>query len=688
MMPSQHENPFNITKAVDFSDQQIHDYWIDIPESGGFQQLLKPTSPMPMFILGGKGSGKTHLMRYYSYPLQKIRHGDGVPTGLREDGYVGIYLRCGGLNSGRFKEKRQPDEAWEAVFAYYMDLWLSQFVVGTALDAFAGSAELDAQQGKICRAILELFNSWDRETPTSLKALLEELGALQKLVDGAVNNCAISGELPVKICATRGRLVFGIPRILVESFSALRDCVFVYLIDEFENLSESQQKYVNTLIREKEIPCSFKVGGRMYGIRTHRTYSADEENKEGSEFETVRLDALLRASKKYDLFARRLIVRRLSEVGYVTGDDKAQEVMVRSIDKWFATFPQERFAQGETAFVLDKYPNGERPYFQSLRRTLEKGWDQGLAPGVSTAGDIHGVLASLACPDYPLLEKVNLFLFYKEWSNRNNLRDAAEGIARDCQQFLRIKVDRKARYSRALEHFKVDLVAQLLRECGQKQRYIGLETFIDMSVGLPRNLVNLLKIVFAWATYNGETPFVNREAPISIESQQAGVTEAADWFFGDARVLGANGRLVESAIKRLGTLFRTVRFSDKPSECSCTSFSCDLSRVSEETRRLLDVAQKWSLLIAVSDRRDRGSERIDEQFRLNPMLAPRWDLAVYRRGVLGLMPEECNAIFEEAKEGDFRRMLQAREARLNAPSFGVKGIDESQAGLFAILEND
>src|SRR5205823_11928323 len=177
---------------------------------------------------------------------------------------------------------------------------------------------------------------------------------------------------------------------------------------------------------------------------------------------------------------------------------------------------------------------GERPYFQSLRRKLEKGRDQGLAPGVTTAGDIDAVLVPLACHNYPLLEKVNIFLLYKEWSDRNNLRDAAEGIARDCQQYLNAKVDRKARYSRALEHFKVDLVAQMLRECGQKQRYIGIETFIDMSVGLPRNLLILLKSVFAWAVYRGETPFIHRESPISIESQQAGVAEAADWFFGDA----------------------------------------------------------------------------------------------------------------------------------------------------------
>ena len=687
-MENQHDNPFNITKAVDFSDQEINDYWIDIPESGGFQQLMKPTSAMPMFILGGKGSGKTHLMRYYSYPLQKIRHKGGMAAGLADDGYVGIYLRCGGLNSGRFKEKRQAGEAWESVFAYYMDLWLSQLVVSTAIDACAGSDELASRQKEVCRDIIGLFNSWDHAAPASLEALLESLRHLQKQVDVAVNNCAISGELRVKICATRGILVFGIPRILVGRFPSLGKCVFTYLIDEFENLSEPQQKYVNTLIREKELPCSFKVGARLYGIKTHRTYSADEENKEGSEFETIRLDALLRASNKYDLFAKRLIVRRLSEHGYVTGDTKAQEAMVKSIGEWFATIPQERFAQGETAFVVEKYAGRERPYFDSLRQKLKKGSHLGLTKGVSSLADIDAILKTLACPDYPLLEKVNAFLFYKEWSEGMDLREAAAGIARDCQEYSHAKVNRRHRHSRALEHFKVDLIAQLLRECDQKQRYVGIKTFIAMSVGLPRNLLILLKSVFAWAVYNGEKPFIDRHAPITVDSQQTGVAEAANWFFGDARTMGADGRFVEAGIKNLGTLFRTLRFTDKFSECSCTSFSCDLSRVSDETRRILDIAQNWSLIIAVSDRRDWGSDRIDEQFQLNPMLAPRWDLAVYRRGVLALTTEECDAIFDNSKQAEFARILQSRENRMNAPAFGAKGVGVAHPGLFATLDDN
>jgi hypothetical protein len=71
------ENPFGLTKANDLSDDQIQSLWVDIASQESPTSLFSAgrfSSPMPTFILGGKGSGKTHLMRYASYPLQKLRY--------------------------------------------------------------------------------------------------------------------------------------------------------------------------------------------------------------------------------------------------------------------------------------------------------------------------------------------------------------------------------------------------------------------------------------------------------------------------------------------------------------------------------------------------------------------------------------------------------------------------------------
>src|SRR5207244_859788 len=156
-------NPFNITKAVDFSDQEIHDYWVDMPSGASFADLAKPTSPMPMLLLGGKGSGKTHLMRYFSYSLQSIRHGKDVLGGIQQDKYLGIYLRCGGLNSARFRDKGQTEEVWADVFAYYMELWLSQLVLNTVLNAVGGTPELEDREPDV---VSELSSMIRIERPT------------------------------------------------------------------------------------------------------------------------------------------------------------------------------------------------------------------------------------------------------------------------------------------------------------------------------------------------------------------------------------------------------------------------------------------------------------------------------------------------------------------------------------------
>lgn len=676
-------NPFNITKAVDFSDQEINDYWVDISSGDGFAGMAKLTSPMPMFILGGKGSGKTHLMRYFSYPLQRIRHGQDVLGGLKEDRYIGVYLRCSSLNSSRFRDKGQTEEIWEEVFAYYMELWLSQLMLNTVLNAVGGTDELGTCESRISGELSRLIRAKQGSSLSSLSALQTLLGNLQKELDAAVSNAAITRKLPVQIAVTRGDLIFGIPEMIEANLPSLRGCLFLYLMDEFENLSEIQQKYVNTLLRDRRSPCSFKIGARMYGIRTYSTYSADEENKEGSEFEVLRLDAILRENKNYEEFAKRLIAKRLAEFNRIQSG-ATLDASAKSLSECFEEPDKSEFSTSETAYVIEKYTGRERPYFKVLREHFEKGLKAGVAPGLRQPADIEKVVELLSCPNFPLLEKANIFFLYQDWRSKHNLVESASKIAMECKRFRDGK-SKDGRYKEGLLHWKADLLAQLYRETDQSQRYVGLSTFVEISSGLPRNLLIVLKNIFAWATFNGERPF--QGSPISLRSQQNGVSEASEWFYRDARMIGREGQQVMDGMNRLGTLFRGIRFSEKPSECSCSSFSADVSRCSETARRILDLAEKWSLVIDVGGQPDRNTDRIDRKYQLNRMLAPRWDLSIYRRGVIALTAKEVNAVFDPEHAKEFDDLAEARLARMRAPFFGgrPKRVGEvgGDEGLFA-----
>ena len=671
-MPKKTLNPFNVTKSVNLSDQEINDYWVDITDGRGFVEMVKPTSPMPMFLLGGKGSGKTHLMRYFSFPLQSIRHrsGGAVYKGVEAEGYLGIYMRCSGLNAARFKNKKQSEDVWNDVFAYHLEIWLAQLLVETACNALSAWHEMKGAEPQVVAELLKLFDVNAGGQIKSLAEVRHFLRSLQEEIDVAVNNCSLTGGLDLKIRTTVGRLVFGVPQAFARHFEPLSDCLFLYLLDEFENLSLTQQKHINTLLREKAGPCTFKIGARLYGVKTFSTYSDDEDIKEGSEFELLRLDERLRRNPNYKTFAKGIVNRRLCEHGYPFCNESSRSKLETSFD---VSAPDE-LATGETAFVRDKYFERERPYFSALKANLNRGIRVRHAPGLATPEDINYVIDLLRRPDYPLLEKTNCFLFYQAWSGTEDLRSAAKSINEGCDLYIG---DRRgaSKYAETLNHFRADLLAQLRKDCDQKQRYLGMDTFIEMSSGLPRILLIVLKHVFDWAIFLGEEPFGDR--PISADAQVKGVKDAADWFFRDARMTGNEGRVTQEAVNRLATLFRGIRYSDKPSECSVLAFSYEASRVNDRAYGVLKEAVQWSLLLEVGVQRDRNSDRVDQKIQLNRMLAPRWDLPVGSRGAIALSGEEVDAIFDPALSEEFDRLMKVRIDRMMAPLFGRKGAEES-----------
>ena len=658
------KNPFDIVKATDLSDRQIADYFVDFPGGASLLGRIKPTSRMPMFIFGGKGSGKTHLMRYLSYPLQRSRFssGEAAITGIAEEGYLGIYFRCGGLNAQRFSGKGQPEDVWRDMFAYYMELWLGQLVLTTISDLYSDLPRIRSVQ--LINDATRLLDIMPSPTPATFEELSKHLETLQRQADVAINNCALTRRLDVQIQATAGRLLFGLPEITARHLPELRSTLFLYLIDEFENLTRPQQRYINTLVRERKDPCSFKVGVRLYGFRTKQTFSADEENREDSEYEVLRLDSELRErpDTSQQNFARDLVHKRLLQAGYLLGTTPEH----MDISAWFEVGDQD-FSRTDIEVSKGEPQDSEPSYIISLRRKLRQGLRSGASNGVRSDSDIERVISTLRFPQNPLIERTSIFLMYREWASGANLLKAAEAISQSACRYARSPT--RTNHQKVLKYFRSDIVAQLLRETKQKQRYLGFETFVKMSAGLPRGLLTILKYVFTWSLFYGEQPF--REGRISARAQSEGIGQASEWFFTEARAPGVTGAQVRDAMTRLGQLLREVRFSDKPSECSLSTFSADLTTATENAIEVLEAAANWSMLLRVAGgQHDRNDGRVDEKYQVHPMLAPRWDLPIARRGALGLSGEELTAVFAPSNPFDFDVVLKRRVAAMTAPSFG------------------
>jgi len=659
-------NPFDGVKANDLSDRQIQDYWVDFYGIPGVFGRIKPSSPTPIVIYGGKGSGKTHLMRYLSFPIQRMRltaEAMSLQAGLVRDQYLGLFVRAGGLNAARFSGKSQSVERWREVFAYHMELWLGRVVLQTFREVLTAETNAVDSERAFVRLALDLFDEAPELDAPTFDNLERALSRLLKECDLAINNAA-QGRFDVRITVSRGALIFGLPRAARTVLSYLNDVRFIYLIDELENFGPEHQKYIHTLIREREEPVSFRIGVRLYGMRTHETFGSGEENRAGSEFEVVHLDQEIRSMPLTRLkdIAASLVSKRLEETGFV-------RVSPGNIAAFFEDPSEKELIDATNQSVLEKDGQRERYWLRHLRDQLRVGVLRRSAPGVD-ADNIESLLSILQVPDDPFLEKVNVFLFYRKWNEQIDLVAAAEQIRESCLEYSASK--KGSQHEKLLRHFRADIVAQMLRDEKQPQRYIGFETYVRMAAGLPRCLLSILSNIYSWALFFGESPFEGIHR-ISIRAQQEGVDQASDWFFEDARAPGKEGALIRKAMTRIGEVLREIRFSDKPSECSISSFSADITTSTEAAANLLKRAELWSMLVRTeAGQHDRNTGRVDEKYQIHPLLAPRWDLPTVSRGALALSGTETSALFDDAHSAGFVEMKAKRLERMTAPSFGRK----------------
>lgn len=686
-------NPFDLTKASDFSDTEILNYWVDLVESydkdidaqnsrSGLLNIIKPTLLMPMLLLGGKGSGKTHLMRFCSAPVQSMRHDGNLNKAVTVEGYLGVYLQSESLNTGRFQGKGQSEETWNIIFSYSFELWLALSLI-KILRNLIKSSSVQINEQELMKNISSLFDADIGRILLSFDDFENFLLEERKKINFAVNNCALTRRLEgISILFSPGKLAFGIPAEVAKFIPLLDKSIIVYLIDEVENFTEEQQKFLNTLIRYRSGNVSIKLGCRLYGIKTYKTIGSGEPIKSGSEFEEVKLDSLLREagskeitndddiSFSYLQLARKLVHKRIVQSQLMSNIGTFDEV-----DNLFDEIKKDKAFQEFSISILKKRDENksERPCIDRLRKILLSEFTE------KNKSEIEEIISNIRRVDHPLLEKLNVFLLYKNWTRLDDLVLASKKIGTSSKEYssfldktITDQSDECKKYAQSFAHFGNDMLAQLQRECGIRNKYAGFECLVNLSQGIPRNLLGLLKNIYRNALFNGEQPFCGK--PISIDAQTAGIRDGADWFWDDAQP-DNRGPIVREAVDALAVFFRDIRYSDKPSECDLVSFSVDFDALSDEAKLAITMSENWSYLIKIKGgQKNKNSNKVDSKYQLSPMLVPRWGLSPQRGGTIELQTELANVIFDQKLKEDRKNILSLRvkdmDFQKSAPSQG------------------
>lgn len=658
-----HANPFALVRASDYTDEQINSLWVELGPQA-INAIIEPQSKISKFILGGKGTGKTHLLRYYSYQVAKLRSRRESGLGIvSKQKFLAIFLRATGLDASRF-EGNSSDRRWQQLFGVYLELRLIEGVLEALCDIQATSPS-DSFDDKAF--IAEIANSVIDQSVAACSSLLDLRGwaiSKRRQIDDAINNAAFIGTLDLRIPFSIGSLCLPVSRAMAGWNRSLSDVPLIYLIDEIENLTPPQQQVLNSLIRYGEGNATFRVTGRLYARKTFSTLADGEENREGAEFKTTFLDDILRNYRNFPEFAKRFVSRRIRAIGAAS--------LVR------------REPASDSPSLCFEEVNTTGYYSDALAKLnidpVEPAFVKSFIEALAGASNVSSVIqAKLIATELTqgmpsLLQKLNLLRFCKKYrknAKKASLLTLAKRIHADADEFKQRGRTARSSYATTYGHWAADLFAQLCRESKRTEGvpYAGFDTFVRMSCGNPRNLLVILGRAYEIAAFR-EIDFINgAKLPIAMQTEAA--IEAARFMYERDTNYGSRSERAREAVNRLAQLLRTARYAMNIPEVSPLAVSFYEPELTPDAKQTLDSALNYSFVFEVRDGRpDRNSERLNKKIQLNPLLSPHWGLPISVRGDISLATDMANAIFDPKQQGEFDLLLNALNSKWNNPFNG------------------
>lgn len=652
-------NPFSVVKANEFTITQIIENWVPWAGSeNGFIASLNPQELMPKYVLGSKGCGKTHLLRYYSFEARLKLYNNDIKELLKNDKYLASYSRLNSISSTRFNKSGNEDE-WRSLYNYYFELMQSII----SLDVYEKVTDaLNASEKKIANAIREICKqigiTLESETIECLKNFLNEK---RVSIDNEIIDYPHVRKLnwdKVRPAFTFGSLIFEIPWRFSQYISELQDVSYIYILDEYEKLKcDWQKESLNTLVYEKKYNSTFWVGARKIGYTTRNTLSG-EPIHEGHEFNPVDLDSLLKSGeKKFPEFAEGLFRKRLKLNGLAELSPK----------QLFDKFDEKMLLNS----LLCKSDNLK--HWKTFRERLSS-----LGLDNDNITQTQQMLCKKVEKDL-VSQKMKLYAFYLMWSeNKNKItKDSIPQIAKRVNlSYDEYKNGQNAKMKEWYRKFRQDMVAQLAEENNETLfLYSGFEKLVNIADCNPRILLTLMKLIIEDCHFRGIDPF-NSEKTIPVRSQYAGINETAKWFLNDIEVYGKDREYLDIAMNHLLNFLYVSRFCDKPTETSLCTFYYRMNSGQENIDHIIKLAIQEAFLMEVPNKRkDKTLGTPQKSYQVNRLIATVYNLPIARRGVTSITPEMMLTIFDPSHFQQFNSMLAAHKTSLNAPFTAKKARD-------------
>lgn len=601
--------PFIDFKATEITPEKQICYFVE-PD-----HLEKLVSQKASLIFGERGSGKTTILRH----LEKRFN-----TSDRFE-YIGVYYR---FETAYVKALNNPELTVEqniSAFSQSMAAIIGKLLCNVLEEIKSNKNIVYEREIEICKKVVSDIEIKIEEDVTSFRQLSNVLERVRKktlinLQNGKVVCFFDYTTFIPELCEElRKELIF-------------KDTCFCILLDEYENLTYSEQRVVNSFIKASSYFLTYKVCMRPEGFLTKDTVAEKEQLMDGhdyEEFDYVRDIVGKESNVKKHL--RKICTHRLEyfyeqqKVAYNADDleiDNYLEIVKdeTDIESWERI---DEYRDELKEGLKKKYPN-QKEYIDKIENIVD----------------------------------LKLIFILSEKKTKNIFENISDGTEQ---------------YRNWVHNYKKNIIYQIISECEQTKKYCGFDTFIKLANGNTRTMLEILHYAFGDYNKSGK-----RYGSVSIKKQTEAVYRVAGSSFEQIDYIPVNGYKAKNLANALGNLFETCLIDSRARKFEVNSFSIKATKQldEEKTKELKSVlhdAVVWGVLIPskANKLKSKGAIVFDgRDYVLHPILSPYFKISYRKRQKYELKDvdvysmlfpkprNEINSLSIKLKDGCYQQELE------------------------------
>lgn len=587
------------------------DIWGNFVIPPYFKDLSLLQTRKPMIIIGGRGCGKTMLLRYLCYETQFSAKRESFGTEVTNR--IGLYWKIDTQFAKTMSRKDSDDINWSNVFIHMGALELGLNIINSLIRLKESKFNVPEKECLLNVKFDEL-KGFDTSIPSNILEIREYLKvSLQKLQTWIGNYK--KNPIPTLFPLT---FLTSMISIIRDQINFLKNTDFFVYIDEYENLLPIQKKVVNTWIKHSETPLIFNVAMKRNGFDIRKTVG-NESIVNIHDYREFDIEKLL--DEHHVIFASEILFLRLKRAD--SGLDGIIPIDIENLFKTNDNIIEYRKSQEYKKIVTSQamkiFPGKSQKQLaediiqnSKLREKLHKLIKDALYRRGSnfTYEDFYD-------PTFPEASVLNFALLNRKYISDNEL----------LIEFNNLKNGISNKYTNKTGWIHNNTIGCILYIYSKLGRlcpfYAGFDSFCSMSRG---NIRHFLELCFQSIAHYGDDFFLSHSVPIKEQSSAA--KQVSSSMLNEIKSLGNKGNTLYTFVIRLGTIFEYCRNNPSQSEPEQNHFVIT-DNISSESNEFLSELEKWSVLYIDKITKVKGDE-FGVEYILNPIYSYYFNIS-YRK---------------------------------------------------------